>query len=461
MKKKNIVLFTILILITFMSVVSAAERVSLGFLYGVSDQIELVDRTNGSINQVAPTCLDLTSKGKLKVTKELTHEFVQAMHERGIKVTPFLSNHWVRSKGRAAIKNAEKLTDDIIETILEYQLDGVNVDIENLTPDDRDGFSELVRILKEKMPEDKLLTVSVAANPDGKETGWQGSYDYEKLGKYSDYLFVMTYDEHSQGGECGPVGSLEFIEKSIQYALKFVSKDKIVMGIPFYGRYWKNGEDVGGEAVVIGAVPSLISKNRGIVKYDEKIGEAKVTFKINNPSIKSKINGIELENGTYTIWYPNSESIKAKLNIVNEYDLLGAGVWALGQEKVDVWSYYKNELNRIPYVSPEEEKIREAREQYEALIVDMSNLEDPEILSLKYQKQDVNKTEENPQNTEKNDILYIPFEELKIIQGIIDKSILKNNYENLLQKKNFNRRDNIIDFKAVHIYQFCRKDILK
>ena len=177
MKMNNVILYTILIIVTFMSTASAAERVSLGFLYGVSDQIELVDRTNGAINQVAPTCLDLTSKGNLKVTKELTHEFVQAMHERGIKVTPFLSNNWVRSKGRAAIKNAEKLTDDIMEVIVEYELDGINVDIENLTPDDRDGFRELVRILSEKMPEGKLLTVSVAANPEEKDKGWQGSYD--------------------------------------------------------------------------------------------------------------------------------------------------------------------------------------------------------------------------------------------------------------------------------------------
>ena len=67
---KIILLNTMLIMVTFMSTVAAAERVSLGFLYGISEQIELVDRTNGSINQVAPTCLDLTSKGNLKVTGE-------------------------------------------------------------------------------------------------------------------------------------------------------------------------------------------------------------------------------------------------------------------------------------------------------------------------------------------------------------------------------------------------------
>lgn len=397
------IVIVMLIVIVYSGVVQAAERVSLGFIYGTKDNVEFVDRTKGAINQVSPTCLDISSKGNLIVTSDLTLEFVNSMKERNILVTPFLSNHWIRSKGRAAIKNTENLTNQIIEVIEEYDLDGINVDIENLTSDDKDGLAEFVRILREKMPEEKLLTVSVAANPEGKETGWQGSYDYEKLGKYANYLFVMTYDENSQGGDCGPVASLEFVEKSVKYALQFVSKDKIVIGIPLYGRFWKEGESNGGEAVVIGAVPNLISKNRGIVKYDEKIGEARVTFSIKNPIIKSKINGEVLEDGKYTIWYQNEESIKAKLNLVNKYDLLGAGVWALGQEKVDVWEYYEKELNKIPYESEKEEKIRE---EYEALIVDLSNMEEPEIFPLINKINGINVFFEMIVDSEKDEEIY-------------------------------------------------------
>ena len=93
-----------LIFVSFSSVTLAADRVSLGFIYGVSDSIGLVERTNGAINQVSPTCFNLDAEGNLVVTSELTHDFVNAMKEREVLVTPFLSNHWVRSKGRAAIK---------------------------------------------------------------------------------------------------------------------------------------------------------------------------------------------------------------------------------------------------------------------------------------------------------------------------------------------------------------------
>ena len=415
MKNEKVLLITILLLIFSSNISLGAERVSLGFMYGEGD-IELVTRTNGAINQVSPSYLDISSRGNLVISSELTHKFVNSMHEQNIVVTPFLSNHWVRSKGRAAIKNAENLSNQICEVIEEYDLDGINVDIENLTVHEKEAFTEFVRILSEKMPKDKVLSVSVAANPDGSNKGWQGSYDYKALGMYADYLFVMAYDEHSQGGECGPVSSLEFVENSIKYALQFVSKDKIVLGIPLYGRYWKNGASYGGEAVVIGAIPNLISRNKGIVKYDSKIGEAKVTFSINNAKIKSKINGKTLEDGTYTIWYPNEESIKEKLNLINEYDLLGAGVWALGQEKVDVWEYYNNELNRLPYVTEKEE---ERRREYEALMVDLSNLELPEIFKL---KEIENKGEKVIEKTERILIIFEEEEHIHTKKQSLDKA---------------------------------------
>lgn len=354
--KRLSILFIFTMLISSNSLY-ATDRVSLGFLYGSSDQFELVERTNGAINQVSPTWFDITANGKLKISSDFDVEFIKQMKAKDIKVTPFLSNHWNRSKGRAAIENAENMAQQISEVILKYDLDGVNVDIENLTSKDRANLNNFVKVLREELPEDKLLTVSVAANPSGIDDGWQGSYDYATLGEIADYLFIMSYDEHSQGGSCGPVASINFVENSIKYALENVSKDKIVLGIPLYGRFWGGDGTREGEAVVIGDVPRLISRFKGIGEYDKEIKQPCVKFTIAENAISTKVNGKILEAGEYTIWYENKESIIAKLDLVNKYDLLGAGVWALGQEKVDVWEYYYDKLNEIPH--DEEIEIKE------------------------------------------------------------------------------------------------------
>lgn len=362
MKRLSVVIIFIILISS--NILYAADRVSLGFLYGSSDQLELVARTNGAINQVSPTWFDLTSSGNLKLSSDFDEDFIENMKAQNIKVIPFLSNHWSRSKGRAAIANAEMLSQQISEVIMAYDLDGVNVDIENLTSKDRDSLSNFVKILREKLPKDKLLTVSVAANPYGVDTNWQGSYDYETLGKYANYIFIMAYDEHSQGGSCGPVASISFAQNSIKYALEHVSKDKIVLGIPLYGRFWGGDGTRDGEAVVIGDVPRLISRFKGIVEYDKEIQQPCVKFTIAENAISTKVNGKILEAGEYTIWYENKDSIVAKLDLVNDYDLLGAGVWALGQEKVDVWEYYYSALNKIPY----DEEITIKEEVYKSFI---------------------------------------------------------------------------------------------
>ncbi len=375
MKSKNLFFVSMLIMVVLFSNAFASnskERVCLGFLYGTTSDLSLIDRTNGSIKQVSPTCLELSNRGELGGAGNLARTVVHEMHSRGILVTPFLSNHWARQKGRKALEYPYELARDIITTIYEYGLDGVNVDLENLTENDRESLTEFVRILSEAMPEGKILTVSVAANPWGRDDGWQGSYDYKALGEYSDYLLIMAYDEHSIGGAEGPISSSPFVEMSIQYALQNVSNDKIVLGVPFYGRIWKEEPDEngnitleGGEAVVIGKAPSLIEQFNGLVEYTDEVGEAKVYFTVNNEITNASLNGRQLEDGNYVLWYPSHESIKAKLDLVNKYNLLGAGVWALGQEKVDVWEYFKYELNKTPRYINEEDFV-EKQQEFEA-----------------------------------------------------------------------------------------------
>lgn len=212
--------------------VSNADKISMAYLYGNYDYISLIERNENALNIVSPSYFDIDSNGNL-ILNTVDINLISKMHQKGIKVTPFLSNHWDRKKGRVALKNAEKLTDDIVNAIIKYNLDGINVDIENVTDEDRENYIKLVRLLREKLPAGKILSVAVAPNPYAWENGWQGSYDYKKLSEYSDYLMIMAYDEHYESGTEGAVAGIEFVEKSIQYALKNIKSEKIVLRTSF------------------------------------------------------------------------------------------------------------------------------------------------------------------------------------------------------------------------------------
>lgn len=321
---------------------------TMSYLYfgNTASYLAQIAKTQGNLNVVSPSYFDLNTDGLLKLTGQLDPNFINQMHEKGIKVVPFLSNHWDRNLGRAALQNREQLAAQIADAIVKYNLDGVQVDIENVTEADRDNYTDLVRLLREKLPKEKEVSVAVAANPYGWTKGWHGSYDYQSLAKYASYLMIMTYDQSYEGSPQGPVASYDWVEKSIQYALnQGLSPDQIVLGIPFYGRYWMEGSTTGGYGISNSKVVEMVKRYNGQVIFDEasKSPKAIITIKEGDPT--TVVGGKVLQPGTYHIWFENEQSISTKMQLLHKYDLKGTGSWSLGQEDTAIWNQYHSWKN--------------------------------------------------------------------------------------------------------------------
>lgn len=324
------------------------------FFGNTSGYKEMVDNTQNSLNEVAPHYFALDKSGNLIVKSTIDTEFISDMHRRGIAVVPFLTNEWSRTIGRAALENREHLARSLADAVRLYDLDGVNVDIENLTATDRDSHTDFIKLIRAFLPAEKSVVVSVAANPNGWTTGWQGSYDYKALAESSNYLMMMTYDEHYYGSTPGPVSSLSFVEKSIQHALLDIPKEKLVLGLPFYGRIWSNsGSFPTGYGVTNSKITQLIRNYGGSVYVEPHSQSTRAVITIRPGDAKPVIGGQALGAGTYTIWYEGEDSIKTKLSLVSKYDIKGTGSWALGQESSSTWNYYKLWLNNCTFTDIE------------------------------------------------------------------------------------------------------------
>ena len=335
-------ILTVMFCVTCLQSVNA-QKYNMTYLYGAGDYISMVNNTEGTLNEVSPSYFDIDEKGNLKLNA-VDDNLVSKMHAQGIKVVPFFSNHWDRDVGRAAIKNRDKIVTDIVNVVKNHHLDGINIDLENLTEADRENYVAMAKLFREKLPADKSLVISVAANPHDYQTGWHGSYDYEQLGKYADYLMVMAYDEHYEGGEAGPVAGIEFVEKSIQYAVSKVDKSKVVLGIPLYGRYWKENVLYGGAAVSLEKMSEIVKNYNCKVTFDEASKSPKAVLTLGVSDTKPKIYAKTLTQGTYIFWYEDETSIRAKLELVNKYDIKGVGSWRLGMEEKSMWEIFKEML---------------------------------------------------------------------------------------------------------------------
>jgi chitinase len=105
----------------------------------------------------------------------------------------------------------------------EYQLDGADIDWEY--PDagqSSQNFLALIKELRAAMP-DKLLTTAVAAYGDN------GSGIPSESFELFDFVNIMTYDGADHG-------TMEQFERGLSYwSERGLPKEKIVMGVPFYG----------------------------------------------------------------------------------------------------------------------------------------------------------------------------------------------------------------------------------
>ena len=325
---------------------------SLAYLYAGNSATYLnnIKRTNGSITIVCPDYYELYSNGSLKASKPVDKSLVSALQAMGIKVTPFLSNHWNRNNARSVLgtpTSRHALAQELADEVARYGFDGLDIDIENITETDRDNFTDFIRILRLKLPDSKTIAICVPANPWALTTGWQGAYHYTELSRYADHLFIMAYDEHYSGGPAGAVASISFVEKSVKYAVDRVDPQKIMLGVPFYGRYWSGTNS---SALAMTDIDGLVSQYASRSWYDEATKTARAEITIPKGVISGPHwGGIKLLEGVYDVWYDSARSLEEKLALVRKYNLKGAGCWALGQESAYVWTGFSTWLSGIPF----------------------------------------------------------------------------------------------------------------
>jgi spore germination protein YaaH len=216
-----------------------------------------------------------------------------------------------------------------VANVDKYNFSGVNIDLEGIPAYGRQSYTDFLRelgaVLREK---NKLLTVAIPAKTyDNAKDHWSGAYDYKAIGKLADYVVIMSYDEHWFGGAPGPVASLPWVTKVIEYGVNTIPRSKILMGIGCYGYDWPASGQ--GKAITWKAMDGLV-KMYGNVLWDDNNSVPHLVYWKGGKK--------------HNVWYENSYSLAIKLKLVNSYNIGGIAIWRLGYEDQSFWETVSKQL---------------------------------------------------------------------------------------------------------------------
>lgn len=312
------------------------EKISMVFDYYSESRV--APNRNGTtitgVNVVSPSFFVLKELGKGEIIDKVGtsgQNYIKWAKENGYKVWAMFANDSMIETTSEILndyKVRKQTIENIVDLAVQYGIDGINLDFENIYKEDKDMFTRFVIELYPRLKDLGMsLTVDVTA-PDGGDN-WSLCYDRDALADNCDYLVYMGYDQNNaSSSKAGPVAGYNWVRTNVNKFLgqEAVDSSKLILAIPFYTRIWTEneaGELIDSDIVNMKDVDNVI-KGRAEKQWDEV----------------TRQNYVEYTQGrnTYKMWIEDAASVKEKLLLANEKNLAGVAFWEKDRESEDVWN---------------------------------------------------------------------------------------------------------------------------
>lgn len=298
--------------------------------------------TMDGVNVVSPSFFSLERESNGEIydnAKDDGAEYIEWAHNNNYQVWAMFSNNSLKDTTSQILNDYEKreaMIENLMDLVEEYNLDGVNVDFENMNESDKNVYSRFLIELAPRLKKiGKTLSVDVTA-PDGSET-WSLCFDRNTIANVADYIVFMAYDQYgTSSNKAGTTAGYNWVEANIKKFLgqEDVDPEKIILGIPLYMRLWEEDDDGTAKPEVVNMKDmfDVLPENQ-VAKWDEELKQYYVEY--------------EEDGKTYKMWVENEKSVGEKINLANQYNLAGIAFWEKDRETNDeFWTFVKEQLNK-------------------------------------------------------------------------------------------------------------------
>jgi spore germination protein YaaH len=311
------------------------------FDYGEGPDVSKIKKMDG-LDVVSPTWFHIADE-KGNISNRADIKYVNWAHKNGYKVWALLNND-VSPATTGKFLNNTDVRDYIMRQVLSYaslyKLDGINIDFENINVGDKDALTQFVREITPLLKNQGLVVSMDVGVPDGSEN-YSLCYDFKALGQIVDYIMLMAYDQHwTSSPQAGSTAQITWVEQKLKKTLQSVPQQKLILGLPFYTRLWKEDTGKDGKTTVtclkslsMEDSKKLVEDNHVQAKWDEESGQFYAQY--------------EKDNSIYKIWLEDENSINLKSSLVQKYGLAGAASWRRNFETPSIWEVLNKNLKGI------------------------------------------------------------------------------------------------------------------
>lgn len=300
---------------------------------GIESRLENVT----SANVISPTWYKVTdSDGSIESMAD--REYIEYVKSKGLEIWPLINDFSAGAEDgfdeAELLSNTESrrnLINNLMSEVAEYGYDGINIDFEKIKSAYGKDFIQFIRELSIECRKAEIVLSVDNYVP----FSFNEFYGRKAQNECVDYVIVMCYDEHYDGGESsGSTASIGYVKMGAERTLESVDKEKLIVGVPFYSRLWQseiNAED--NSTSILGT--KAYSMNGG-----EQIAEELGLVSEWDDELKQTVATGYSGGYFYEIWLETLQSMTEKINTIRDYDVGGISAWALGFEDDGVWDIF-------------------------------------------------------------------------------------------------------------------------
>jgi spore germination protein len=231
----------------------------------------------------------------------------------------------------------DRLIDNILQMIKTKGYYGVNMYIEDITPDNINSIVEYIKKASAIFRSEGyrvLITTTPIMNIQGPIVTFE-KLDYSRLSGYVDGILFASYDWARFYSYPSSIFPVNVLRELLYYVVSIIPPEFLFLGITTLGYDWTL-------PYVPGATEATAVANNNAIQI---AAENNIPIQFNEAAQSPYFFYTDSDGTLHIVWFNDARSFEARVGLVAEYDLQGLSLWTIMRFDTQMWFIINTQYN--------------------------------------------------------------------------------------------------------------------